>query len=126
MNCKFVRQHNSRCCNYKMEARVMIKDSFLQAIREKKVVRIKFKSKEKGEVIRKCIPFDYGPSRREKIKVDKFHFYDLDSPDGSHNLSIVGDQLLSLDILDETFNPATYVTWSPVQWFVKREWGRFS
>ncbi|CAD7767225.1 MAG: hypothetical protein DNFNHJIP_00632 [Candidatus Argoarchaeum ethanivorans] len=60
---------------------------FLKAIHEKKVLRVKVNSHEKGIIIRKCIPFDFGSSRRYKDGLNRYHFWDLDSPDGSHNLS---------------------------------------
>lgn len=104
----------------------MIKEVFLQAIHEKSIVIIKFNSKEKGIIERRCVPFDYGPGTRDKNKVDKYHFYDLNSPSGRHNLSILPDQLLSLELSGEKFEPGEYVTWTPTNWMVKRNWGIFS
>ena len=101
-------------------------EHFLKAIHEKKVLRVKVNSDEKGIIIRKCIPFDFGPSRRYKDGLNRYHFWDLDSPEGHHNLSIRPEQLLEIEILDETFDPQDYVTWRPINWFVKRDWGEFS
>jgi hypothetical protein len=101
------------------------KDLFLKAIHEKKVVEIAFDSNEKGIVTRKCIPFDYGPSRKYNDKSDRYHFYDLNSPEGKHNLSILPRQLLKITLLDESFEPSTYVTWKP-RWIVPRDWGDYS
>lgn len=102
------------------------KEHFLKAIREKKVLRVRVNSYEKGIIIRKCIPFDFGPSSRCNDELNRFHFWDLDSPDGSHNLSIHPEQLLEIKILDERFDPKDYVTWKPTNWVVKRDWGAFS
>lgn len=85
-----------------------------------------FVAKEKGMVVRKCIPFDFGPSSRGTDKTDKYHFYDLTSPDGSHNLSIPSSQVITIKILNETFNPADYVTWKKIDWHIKRDWGIYS
>jgi hypothetical protein len=71
-------------------------ENFLQAINEKKFVQVKFNSHEKGIIQRICVPFDYGPWKR-KIP-DRYHFYDLDSPDGEHNLSILPEQIISIDV----------------------------
>mgnify|MGYP006291281609 CR=1 FL=1 len=98
---------------------------FLASINEKKVVKVKINSYEKGIIIRKCIPFDFGPSRKYKDGENRYHFYDLDSPDGSHTLSILPHQLREIEILNETFNPGDYVNWTP-KWFVKRDWGQYS
>lgn len=100
-------------------------DDFLRAINEKKLVLIECNSYEKGYIQRKCVPFDYGPSRRYKDSSDRYHFYDLDSPDGSHNLSILPEQLLFLKILDEQFEPKDYINWVP-NWFIPRDWGKYS
>ena len=108
-------------------------EHFLKAIHEKKVLRVKVNSDEKGIIIiiiiiiiRKCIPFDFGPSRRYKDGLNRYHFWDLDSPEGSHTLSICPEQLLEIEILDEIFNPQDYVTWRSINWFVKRDLGEFS
>lgn len=100
-------------------------EKFINAIHNKKLVSVKFNSKEKGVIIRSCIPFDYGPSRRYKDGLDRYHLYDLDSPDGKHNLSIIPEQVIDINILNENFDPAEYVHWT-TSWFIKRDWGAYS
>ena len=96
---------------------------FISAIHDKKMVRVQIDSKEKGAIERICIPFDFGPSRRNlEINPDRYHFYDLDSPEGQHTLSITPNQLLEIEILEKVFDPKNYVTWTP-NWFVERDWG---
>ncbi len=102
-----------------------MKRLFLEAIQEKRIVKITFNSKAKGIIIRKCIPFDFGPSRRSHDKSDKYHFYDLDSPDGNHNLSVAESQLMKIELTKDIFDPQEYITWEP-NWFIKRDWGRYS
>lgn len=99
--------------------------TFLKAIENRFIVKIRLRSNEKGVIERTCIPFDFGPSRKYKDGISRYHFHDLDSPDGSHNLSIKPDQLLEINLTDETFDPALYVKWTP-NWFVKRDWGQYS
>ncbi|WP_373897812.1 hypothetical protein ACER0A_010775 [Haloimpatiens sp. FM7315] len=99
---------------------------FIQAINQKKLVLLKFDSYEKGIISRTCVPFDFGPSRRYRDGQDRYHFYDLDSPSSNHNLSILPSQILDIKILDESFEPKNYVTWSPIRWFLKRDWGAYS
>ncbi len=103
-----------------------MRDIFINAIHNKLVLEVVVNSKAKGVIKRTCIPFDYGPSRRSKDQSDRFHFYDLDSPDGKHILSILPEQLISIKTLDKVFNPADYVTWAPIQWFISRDWGEYS
>lgn len=94
--------------------------NFIQAINEKKVVKLEFNSKEKWNSIRMCIPFDFWPSRKFKDWLDRYHFYDLDSPEWSHNLSILPSQIISISVTDEIFNPEDYVKWTPNR-FIKRD-----
>jgi len=99
---------------------------FLQALHNKKKVKVKINSKEKGIIERVCVPFDFGPSRRAKDNKKRYHFCDLDSPDGIHVLSILPEQLISIELLDEGFEPADYITWKKIMWFIPRDWGEFS
>ena len=101
------------------------KEIFLEAIQKKKIVIVKVNSKEKGMITRKCIPFDFGVSRKFKDGLERYHFYDLDSPEGEHNLSITPNQLISIEITLESFEPKDYVKWTP-NWFIKRDWGEYS
>ncbi len=60
-----------------------------------------------------------------KDGLNRFHFLDLDSPDGKHNLSILPEQLIDLSILEVIFNPADYINWTP-KWHIARDWGKYS
>lgn len=100
--------------------------NFIQAIHEKKIVKVQINSYEKWIIERFCIPFDFWPSRIFKDKLDRYHFWDLNSPDGSkHNLSILPDQLLSLIITEDNFNPWDYVKREPKR-FIARDWWIYS
>jgi len=101
------------------------RDLFLEAIKKKKKVKVVVNSKEKGLIKRVCIPFDFGPSRMHKDGKHRYHFYDLDSPEGPHNLSILPEQLIKMEVLDENFEPKDYVKWKP-SWFIHRDWGKYS
>lgn len=98
---------------------------FLEAIREKRIVKIVFDSYEKGRITRLCVPFDYGKSKRERNGNDKYHFFTIDSPSGGHNLSINPKQLVEIVIKEEGFDPADYVKWEP-DWIIPRDWGIYS
>jgi hypothetical protein len=106
----------------------MIKDQFIQAIHSKKKLRITYFSKQdRGIIVRKCAPMDYGPSRRSKLKNDLYHLWNFDdSP--AHTMSLNPEQISKLEILDEIFNPAIFVTrdTSKSKWFVPRDWGSYS
>lgn len=98
---------------------------FLEAINDKLILQITFDSKEKGIIKRTCIPFDYGPSRKYKDGLDRYHFLDLDSPEGRHNLSILPQQVIDMVITNKEFDPADYISWTP-NWHISRDWGAYS
>ena len=107
----------------------MIKVDFISAIHKKKKVRIAFFSKQDSdELVRKCAPMDYGPSRLAKDKIDRFHFWEYEYDIPTHLMSLNPDQIVKLEILDESFDPSEFITWdlkkSP--WFVSRDWGIYS
>lgn len=106
-----------------------MKEEFLRAIDNKLKVKVTFNAKEedKGQITRLCIPFDFGPSQKVDAidKSEKYHLYDLDSPDGPHNLPLNPDQIVHLEVLNESFNPVDYIKWPP-KWIYKRNWGIYS
>jgi len=99
---------------------------FLEGIHTKKYLSVDFIAKEDGLLRnRKCVPFDYGESKRYKDGKDRFHFLDLNSPKGAHTLSILPEQVKKIEKTSEEFEPANYVTWTP-NWIVDRDWGMYS
>lgn len=97
-------------------------DLFLQAIHEKRLVELTFDSFEKGRITRRCVCYDYAPSKKYKDGLVRYHFFDLDSPDGNHNLSILAHQIKVIEVLEQNFDPGDFVKWK-TNWSVKRDWG---
>ena len=67
---------------------------------------------------------DYGPWRRAGDTAPRYHFWDFESDSGrNHNISLRDDQIVDVEILDTSFEPAAFVTWKP-KWFIPRTtWG---
>lgn len=103
-----------------------MRENMLEAINQMKLVNVTFNSFEKGQITRLCVPFDIGISKRANDGKERYHFYTLNSPDGKHNLSILPSQIINLEVTTESFNPCQYVTWSPTNWFIPRNWGAYS
>jgi hypothetical protein len=106
-----------------------VKEDFVRAITDRKKIRLTFWSKEdRARLVRTCAPMDYGPLRRYKDPGDRFHLWDYDSDEGSHPLYLASDQVLAIEVLDETFDPAGFVTWDTKEtpWHVPRDWGTLS
>jgi hypothetical protein len=102
-----------------------VHDDFIRAIHEKKHVQIIADTHEKGRIQRVCIPFDFGPGSRIRDGLNRYHFWDLNSPDGPHNLPLLPEQLLDLKILNESFDPGDHIHWQ-TNWHISRDWGRYS
>ena len=102
------------------------KDIFLDGIRGTQLLKLTFIARN-GEVLtRTCAPMDYGPWRRNTSSAEpRYHFIDLDSSAGAHNLSIVPEQIVILELLDEKFEPGKFIHWVP-NWQIVRDWGIYS
>jgi hypothetical protein len=99
---------------------------FIDGIINKSKVALDFFSKEDGQVLsRLCAPMDFGPSRRAKDKSDRYHFWDYESDTKNHVLSLLPEQVQSIEATDEQFEPEEFITWQP-NWFFARDWGQFS
>jgi hypothetical protein len=98
--------------------------TFITALESRQKLSLRFFSKEDGHPLTsKCAPLDYGPSRRTKDKSDRYHFWDYESDEEPHQLSLLPSQIISMELLGEPFEPEEVVTWTPVLWFYPREWG---
>ena len=108
---------------------VFMYQTFVNAIHSKNKIRLTFYSKDDGaQIVRTCAPMDYGPSRRAANKSDRFHLWDYDSDTKSHTLSLLPDQIVSIEVLSENFDPAGFITWNTTTspWFVPRGWDSYS
>jgi hypothetical protein len=100
---------------------------FIAAIEKRQKLLLTFSSKEDGGAyqVRTCAPLDYGPRARAHDRSDCFHFWDYDSADGPHTLSLLPDQVISIIVTGETFDPAGFINWTP-NWHRPRNWGEYS
>ena len=104
-------------------------DDILQAMQEKHEVSVTWPSKDDGGSLqtRRCAPMDYAPARISSEGEYRYHFWDLESDSGkSHNLSLAAAQISSVVILETSFDPASFVTWT-TNWTVARTtWGAYN
>jgi hypothetical protein len=104
-------------------------DEIIQAITDLQEVRVAFRSKEDGGAIlsRRCAPMDYGPSRNARNKTPRYHFWDFESDSGrTHTLSLLASQITSVEVLDSSFDPASFVSWKAPWFVVRTTWGNFN
>ncbi|CAM1334311.1 hypothetical protein [Tenacibaculum aestuariivivum] len=103
----------------------MNRDIFVKSINDRLVVRVTYVTNNKRVLTRKCIPFDIGPSTKFKDKSIRYHFLDLNGPKGAHNLPLLPGRVLNIELTDLYFEPSKYIKWKP-NWFLKRNWGKYS
>lgn len=101
-------------------------EDFIKAIHDRNKVKLVFYSKEDDGILERiCAPMDYGPSRRFHDKSDRYHLWDYDSDQNWHTLSLLPEQIVNINVLDETFDPAEFIIWD-ANWFIERDWGIYS
>ncbi|WP_064608307.1 hypothetical protein [Photobacterium sp. J15] len=104
----------------------MYQDNFIDAIQHKKKIRLTFIAKENGtETTKICAPIDFGPKRISENQCDRYHLWDFDSDPRHHILSVLPERIVKMEVLTEKFSPEDFVAW-PTNWFVKRDWGKYS
>ncbi|AKF36206.1 hypothetical protein ACRRQX_001828 [Yersinia enterocolitica] len=103
-----------------------MKENFISAIHNRQKIRLIFFSKEDNCLItRLTAPMDFGPSRRSHNKSERYHFWDYESDQKNHVLSLLPESIHSIDILDSIFSPSEFISWK-TNWFIERDWGEYS
>ncbi len=104
-------------------------EEILRAIHEKREVSVTWPSKDDGGSLqtRRCAPMDYAPARISSKGENRYHFWDFESDSGkNHNLSLTAEQISSVEVLETSFDPADFVSWT-TKWSVARtSWGDFN
>jgi hypothetical protein len=83
---------------------------FIEAIKEKKKVWVRFYSKaDSGVLDRVCAPMDYAPGGELNDGLNRYWLWDYAGNPGSNTLSLVPQQIVDLQVLGEVFDPAQLV-----------------
>ncbi len=94
------------------------KKEFVDAIRDKKRVKVIFYSQEeKRFLVRVCAPIDYGMDASVSANgAERLNFWDYEGQkegqstgQTAHTLSLRADQVRSMNVLDEFFDPSELV-----------------
>ena len=87
---------------------------FLEALKEKKKVRVQFYSlPDSGVLDHICAPMDYGPGSQSKDGLHRYWLWDYASETGNHTLGLVPQQIVALHPLGEQFDPAQFAIGLP-------------
>ena len=83
---------------------------FVEAIRDKKKVRLTFLSEERGDSTKKlCGPVSYSASVVEK-DLGCYYLWDFDSDTGNHFLALSPSQIVSMELTEEPFDLVEFFT----------------
>ena len=90
-------------------------------------IKVTFRAKKYNNAIitRVTAPMDYALSKRYKDNIERYHFWDFEGSERQHNLSLLETEIVSIEVLDEKFEPSSFVAWE-TNWSIKRDWGSFS
>jgi len=95
---------------------------FIDAIREKKLIRIVFYSiPDAGKVDRECAPLDYGPEPGVVDALNRYWIWDPASTAGANPLGVLSDQIVDLRVLGKDFVPDQFPIGARA-WCVPRNW----
>jgi hypothetical protein len=95
---------------------------FIEAIREKKKVSLRFYSKADSAVIDLvCAPLDYGRTGAVQDGVNRYQLWDYSRNNGSYMLFLLPEQILSLSVLGAVFDPAEFGA-PPPTWSIPQDW----
>lgn len=96
---------------------------FLDAIRQKRLVRVGFYSlPDGGTVDRECTPLDYGPAAGTTGAPNRYWVWDPAATAGVNPLGLLPDQIVTLQALGKDFDPAA-LPLGAGPWLVPRDWG---
>jgi len=96
---------------------------FIEAIKEKKKVCLRFYSKaDSGVIDLICAPMDYGPGCGIQDGVNRYWMWDYTSNTGSPVLSLLPNQIMDIRVLGQVFDPAEFDA-PPPTWSIPRAWG---
>jgi hypothetical protein len=96
---------------------------FIEAIKEKKKVWVRFYSAaDNGVLERVCAPLDYGPGGEAPDALNRYWLWDYKGKPEERTLSLVPQQIVDLQALGETFDPADFGS-RMVPWSIARDWG---
>jgi len=99
---------------------------FIEAIREKNLVRIVFYSnRDAAKVDRECVPLDYGPESGVKDSMDRYWIWDQSAAAAINPLGLAADQIIEVRILGRNFSPEK-IPPGVRAWSVPRDWDNSS
>ena len=85
-------------------------DRFIEAIKERKKVSVRFYSKaDSGVLDRVCAPMDYGPGGSVNDGLNRYWLWVYASNTGSHLLGLMPKQIVELQVIGEEFDPREFI-----------------
>ena len=78
---------------------------FIEASVKKRTIKLKYFNKKKCQNLSKeCAPLHYSKGKIEGDDLDSYYIWVFEAMRGCHFLSLPTSQIISMEILDKTFN----------------------
>ena len=82
---------------------------FMEAIEQQKKVSVRFYSKaDNGVLDRICAPISYGRGSESHEELHRYWLWDYEGKTGSRGLGLLPQQIVDLQVLGLSFNPAEF------------------
>jgi hypothetical protein len=101
-------------------------DRFLEAIHERRKVRVRLYSvADSGVVDRVCAPLDYGLDAARQDGLNRYWLWDYAQKHGAESVALLPQEIVDLQMLGESFDSDPL---HPIagQWSIPRDWGTHS
>lgn len=97
---------------------------FVQAINEKKKIKMLKKDKSGNIVEKHYAPLDFAVMKKTNDNIERYFSYNIND---NHPSRTRQEDVIEIIVLNETFNPADYIDWNgPYDWEIKRDWWIYS
>ena len=100
-------------------------DVFIQGIQKKLEIELTFLSSDEYLwSVKICSPVDFHPCRRARDKSELYYFWDSSEDAGNRLFSVAPEQIVSMKVTSEEFEPGEFVKFWHKKWFIRRSWGQ--
>ena len=102
---------------------------FVQAIQDKRKVKVTFFSDNDAcNRVNLYAPMDFEQCDIEGVKSSRYYFWDFEKGTNGAPQILQPNQIVSMTLDKEAFNPTEFVTWDleELPWFLERDWGQLS
>lgn len=100
-------------------------DVFIQGVQNKVKIDLTFLSPDDYLwSVKLCSPVDFHPCRRARDVSELYYFWDSSAQKGDRLFSLAPEQIVSMKVTSEEFEPEEFLKFWHKKWFIRRSWGQ--